>query len=189
MLRGFIAAIIAVALAPLPLSATTVLPTSFDDLVREAATIVRAETTEVHSEWRDGAAGREIVTKVTLRVQRSLKGDAPTMIELVFLGGTIGDTTLELSDSPRFAAGDRDFLFINDTGRPASPLVGFFAGRMPIKVDAFTHREFVTAYDGRPLMSMAASSWGRSLSGMRSAAAAALSPVDIESRIRDRVQR
>src|SRR5262249_10989806 len=100
MFRGVIAAIIAVALAPLSLSATTVLPTSFDDLVREAATIVRAETTEVHSEWRDGAAGREIVTKVTLRVQRSLKGNAPTLIELVFLGGTIGDTTLELSERP-----------------------------------------------------------------------------------------
>jgi hypothetical protein len=189
MFRGLIAAIIAVALAPLSLSATTVLPTSFDDLVREAATIVRAETTEVHSEWRDGAAGREIITKVTVQVQRSLKGNAPTTIELVFLGGTIGDTTLELSDRPRFAAGDQDFLFINNAGRPASPLVGFFAGRMPIKLDAFTHREFVTAYDGTPLVSMAAPAWGRSLSGLRAPATAALSPVDIEGRIRERVQR
>src|SRR5262249_29669950 len=127
----------------LPLSAATVLPISFDQLVNEATAIVRGEVLNVRSEWRDRGDERVIVTLVTVRVVDTLKGSQQSRLDLEFIGGTVGDTTLEVSDSPKFVAGERDFLFIGPTGKSISPLVGFFAGRWRIQTDALTGRDFV----------------------------------------------
>ena len=56
---------------------------------------------------------------------------------------------------PQFEVGDRDILFVNDAGRPVSPIVGFAFGRFPLRRDVFTGREFVTTYDGRAFASTA----------------------------------
>jgi hypothetical protein len=174
------------------LSATTVLPITFEELVSEATTIVRGEVVDVRAEWRDHADGAEIVTKVTVRVQQILKGRPGTQLELAFLGGTIGDRTLAISDMPQFRVGERDFLFIDDVSRPASPLVGFFAGRLSIRVDALTHREFVTTFDGKPFSTLAdfGSAPAQSLSSMGlSGPSVALSASEVEAHIRERVRR
>ena len=52
---------------------------------------------------------------------------------------------------PEFHVGDRDVLFINETGRPASPIVGFMYGRFRIVRDPATGVDMVRTHDGRPL--------------------------------------
>ena len=52
---------------------------------------------------------------------------------------------------PEFRIGDRDALFIRDSGRPASPLVGFMHGAdrgIPSESNGLTH-------DGRSFSSLA----------------------------------
>ena len=173
-------------------STTTVLPPTFDELLAEAATIVRAEVVDVRSDWRDRRPGSgPIVTFVTVRVQQTLKGGSSTQMLLEFLGGTVGDSTLTVAEMPQFRVGDRDILFINDAGRPVSPIVGFFVGRFPIRVDAFTGREFVTTFDGRPLSDAAdiGSAPAKSLSALRArTSGAALSVAAVETLIRQRLQ-
>ena len=131
--------------------ATTVRPFTFAQLVAESATIIRGEVTAVRSGWRDGSRDSPIVTTVSIRVTQTLKGEPRPDVELEFLGGSVGDRTLTVSDMPKFGVGDRDFLFLSITGRSLSPLVGFFVGRWPIHRDILTGREFVTTSDGRPL--------------------------------------
>jgi hypothetical protein len=171
-------------------SATTVVPIRFEDLVKEAITIVRGEVVAVRAEWRDRTTESPIVTKVTVRVDQVLKGTQRPLLELEFLGGTIGDLTLSISDMPQFKVGERDFLFVNDAGRPASPLVGFVAGRWPIQVDALTGREFVLTADRKPLTSMSDvdSRPAQSLSTMRHTSVA-LSASEVAAQIRHQVRR
>jgi len=171
--------------------ATTVLPMTFDELLAEASTIVKGEVVEVRSDWRDRRPGEgPIVTYVTVRVQETLKGGPATQMLLEFLGGTVGDLTLAVAEIPQFKVGDRDILFINDAGRPSSPIVGFFTGRFPIRVDAFTGREFVTTFDGRPLSDVAdiGRAPAKSLSAMRALTSGpALSVAAVETLIRQRL--
>jgi hypothetical protein len=186
------ATFVALVLSAPTMSATTVLPMTFDEVLAEATTVVRGEVVDVRSDWRDRQPGSgPIVTFVTVRVQQTLKGGPSTQMLLEFLGGTVGDRTLTVADMPEFRVGDRDILFINDVGRPASPIVGFFVGRFPIRVDAFTGREFVTTFDGHPLSDAAdvASAPAKSLSAMRARTSGpALSVAAVEMLIRQRLQ-
>jgi hypothetical protein len=183
-----VAAISALSL-PWRVSATSVLSISFEDLVAKSVTIIRGEAVAVRSQWRDRSPDSPIVTIVTIRVLETLKGEPIGLLDLEFLGGSIGGRTLAVSDMPRFQVGDRDFLFINSAGRPMNPLVGFFPGRWPIRVDAFTGREYVTTFDGRALSDVRDVSGraGVSLSGLRSRGSTALSPSEAEAQIRQQV--
>jgi hypothetical protein len=173
-------------------STTSVASMTFDELLAESAIVVRGEVVDVRSDWRDRRPDSgPIVTFVTVRVQQTLKGAPSPQLLLQFLGGTVGDRTLRVAEMPQFKVGDRDILFINDVAQPASPIVGFFIGRFPIRVDAFSGREFVTTYDGRPLSDAAdiGSAPAKSLSAMRaSTPGAALSVAAVEAVIRQRLQ-
>jgi len=189
--RPFLIAAMITLASSLHPSAATVLPIKFDELVSEAQTIVRGQIVDVRSDRRDRGPGAPIVTSVTVRVLEVFKGNPPEELTLEFLGGTIGDLTLAVSDMPQFKTGERDFLFINTTGNPMSPLVGFFAGRWRIHVDAFTGREFVTTGDGRLLTSVADVDPrpAQSLSTMRPQSPTRPSITEIGARIREKVRR
>ena len=170
-----------------PSSAATLAPVGFEQLVAESAVIVRAEVLNVHSQWRDADEGSPIVTRVVLRVLQALKGAPGPQLELELLGGTVGDRTLTISDMPTFVVGEQAFLFLAP-GRSISPLVGFSAGRWPIRRDAFTGREYVTTPSGTPLSNP--SDVGRrstSLSGLRPRGAVAMSPDETAVAIRRQV--
>ena len=80
--------------------------------------------------------GRAIKTHVTFKVEDVWKGAAGNVTQLEFLGGTIGGTTMEVVGMPTFREGQRSVLFCLRRGRAAaSPLVGFWHGRMRIEQD------------------------------------------------------
>ena len=134
---------------------TTIVTPSFQELVARAEQIVVAQVAARRSTWVSSRSGRAIVTDVTFLIERTIKGPVYAERSLEFLGGTVGDDTLEVDGMPEFRVGDRDVLFIHDSGRPASPLVGFMYGRFRIVRDGVTGVETIRTHDGRPLASLA----------------------------------
>jgi len=135
-------------------TSTSVVAPTFDELVARAENVFVGRVVAQRSTWMDSRAGRAIVTDVTFAIERTIKGPVYAERSLEFLGGTVGDDTLRVSGMPEFHTGDRNVLFVSDSGRPVSPLVGFMYGRFPIVRDARTGIEMVRTHDGRPLASV-----------------------------------
>ncbi len=115
---------------------TTVIPPTFDALVSSASTIFVGEVIDQRGYWVSIRQGRAIRTAVTFRVEDVWKGSAGVVTQLDFLGGTIGETTMEVVGMPTFRVGQRDVLFVA-AERAVSPLVGFMHGRMRVERDYF----------------------------------------------------
>jgi hypothetical protein len=145
--------------------ATTIIPVSFQDLVRTADTIFVGEVVEQHAEWENSRDGRSIITVVTFNVARVLKGRAGLATQLTFLGGTIDDATLQVGGMPQFHVGDRDMIFTGPASeRLISPLVGFAQGRIRIDRDARTGVDRVRRFDGAAFTATSALGQPRSTS-------------------------
>jgi len=133
---------------------TSVLPPTFDELVARADEVILARVVARQSSWVTSRSGQAIVTDVTFAVERTLKGEPRIQRTLEFLGGTVGDVSLTVAGIPEFQVNDRDVLFVRDTGRPASPLVGFSYGRFRVVRDATFGTDIIRTFDGRPLASL-----------------------------------
>jgi hypothetical protein len=129
---------------------TTVIPPTFESLVSSANTIFVGEVMDVRSEWIATRQGRAITTYVTFKVEDVWKGAVGAVTQLEFLGGTMGDTTMEVVGMPTFHEGQRSVLFVHGEVRAASPLVGFWHGRMRVEKDPYGV-DRVRTYDGRSL--------------------------------------
>jgi hypothetical protein len=145
---------LAVVAAAAPASSTTVTAPTFEELVQQSELVIVARVVATRSAWVDSRAGRSIVTDVTVSIERTLKGPTYAERSLEFLGGTVGEDTLRVDGVPEFHVGDRAVLFINEAGRPASPIVGFMYGRFPIVRDSTTGVDMIRTHDGRPLASI-----------------------------------
>jgi hypothetical protein len=130
-------------------SSTTVIPPSFDALVSGASTIFVGEVIGQDAIWVSTRQGRAIKTLVTFRVEDVWKGASGAVTRLEFLGGTIGDTTMEVIGMPTFRVGQRSVLFVA-SARHVSPLVGFMHGRMRVERDV-AGVDRVRTHDGRSL--------------------------------------
>jgi hypothetical protein len=129
--------------------ATLVIPPTLDDLVSRADVIFEGSVVDVRSEWRDTRDGRVIMSAVTFRVLRSLKGDASAQMVLDMFGGTVGKDTMRIAGMTEFRRGDRDVLFVR-RGTPGLPLVGLMHGRFHV-TSTPDGREMVTTFDGRAI--------------------------------------
>ena len=130
--------------------ATTVIPPTFDQLVSDAELIFQGTVTASRSLWIGGGAERHIVTDVTFRIEDSIKGAPGKSYTIRMLGGTVDGETIEVSDAPKFKAGDRDILFVEHNGTQFVPLVGIMHGRFHVQTDS-GGRETVTKENGAPL--------------------------------------
>jgi hypothetical protein len=145
-----------VALVPLRAAGSTFAnPPSFDELVDRARTIFVGEAIDTRAIWESTPQGRSIVTQVTFKVDDVWKGSVGAVTRLEFLGGTIGDVTLDVSGVPSFRVGQRDVLFVSGDSLTVSPLVGFMYGRLRVERDAVSGVDRVRAFDGRWLSSTA----------------------------------
>jgi hypothetical protein len=154
VLRAAAAAVVIAALASEPRAASVVAPT-FEGLVTRARTVFVAEAVDVSSRWVSTGSGRAIVTVVTFKVRRTLKGELGAQTQLEFLGGTVGEYRMEVPGIPRFRVGDEDVLFVDDRGQPVSPVVGFMHGRFRVLEEPGTGRRSVARHDFSPLTNVA----------------------------------
>jgi len=172
-----------------PASAMSVAPTSFDELVTRADSVVRSEVLSVRCEARGTGSLHHIVTLVRVRIERTLVGTAASEVELEFLGGKVGSEGMIVHGQPVFQKGDRDILFIHGNTASLCPIVGVQYGRFWIVPSADGKSEIVARSNGEPLVSteqiqQTMESAARE-SGVRtaSAASAPLSLADFESLI------
>lgn len=132
--------------------ATSVVPPNFSELVAEADAIYRGRVSDVQARRVARAdGGSAIKTFVTIVVDRSLKGPDQRSVTLEFLGGTLGDETMEVSGMPTFAVGDRGVVFVQKNGQQFCPLVRMGHGTYAIAKDEATGEEYMARQNGAPL--------------------------------------
>ncbi|MBA2526877.1 MAG: hypothetical protein H0V18_14005 [Pyrinomonadaceae bacterium] len=136
-------------LAVVTTRATTVIPPSFDELVGQAEVIFEGTVTDVKSQWVGEGGQRHIVSFVTLKVEDAIKGAPGLTYTVRMLGGTVGDETMKVSDSPEFKVGDRDILFVEHNGTQFIPLVGIMHGRFRLERDRATGKDLVKTNKGQ----------------------------------------
>jgi hypothetical protein len=134
---------------------TTVIPPTFEELADRAELVFVGQVIGSHAEWRAADARRAIFTFTEFRVDEVWKGNADKTITLQFLGGTIGDDTLEVAGVPRFSQNERVVLFVTKNGIQFCPLVGIYHGKFGLRKDGATGREIVVKHDGKPLRDVA----------------------------------
>lgn len=132
--------------------ATTVDPPTLRQMVDRADRIFVGEVTDVRS-YRTGAS---IHTDVTFRTSETVKGASSQMVLLTFLGGTVGEDTLEVAGMPRFVRGEEQVVFSMSGERLASPIIGMWHGRVRVSRDRTTRMARVLRNDGTPFETAAA---------------------------------
>lgn len=105
-------------LAAPPLGAVTVLPATFEELVRESVSVVHGRVAEVRGRWTSDR--RTIESVVTLAVADVLKGTDVAATTFVVPGGEAGDRILVVPGAPVFRPGDDVVVFLRGRA-PALP--------------------------------------------------------------------
>lgn len=138
---------------PHPTRATTVLAPGFPGMVAGAQRIFAARVASVRGDWTNRSGRRSIVTTVRFHVERMLKGSAAEELSLEFLGGTVGEDTMEVHGVPKFIPGERVILFSRNNGQEFCPLVGIHHGKLLIERDARSGADVVLRHNRQPITS------------------------------------
>jgi hypothetical protein len=134
-------------------TATTVIPPTFEQLVDQAQEIFQGTVTDVKAQWIGEGNDRHIVSYITFEVKDALKGVSDKTFTMRAFGGTVDGETMFIGDGPKFAVGDEDIVFVENNGSQVVPLVGLMHGRFHVRKDQ-TGRAIVTTNDDRPLRSV-----------------------------------
>jgi len=161
------------------ITATTVIPPTFEQLVQQAELIFQGTVTDVRSVWEGEGAQRHINTYVTFQIGENMKGNAGSSYTIRILGGTVGDETMEVTDTPKFKMGDRDILFVEHNNDQFVPLVGINNGRFHVQRDGQTGRDIIVNGEGEPVRDV--TKFGREEESV--SAAEAISPDQFKSAI------
>jgi hypothetical protein len=150
----------ALALMATPVTATSVLQFSVDELSDHAALVIEGRV--LSAEPRVESPGGKIATYVRIAVLDRLKGpDVGNEIELRFVGGTVGAHTLEVSDMLMPAVGETGIYFVESLhARQVNPLVGWSQGHFTERVDPQTGRRGVYTPAGRAVLGIRATGAG-----------------------------
>lgn len=172
--------------------ATSVVPPNFPELIAEADAIYRGRVTGVASRRVDRPDGARVIkTFVTLAIERVLKGPDEAALTLEFLGGTIGDESLDVGGVPKFAVGEHGIVFVQNNGRQFCPLVRLGHGRYRLERDPASGRDYVARDNRAPLRDVAAVETPLTEDIVAPASvdlSRALSPAAFETRIADEVR-
>ena len=97
-------------LSPWRAGALTVLPATFEELVRESHTVVYGRVIAVDGQWT--ADRRTIESVVTLEALEHFKGTATATTTFRVPGGEAGGRTLIVAGGPAFRTGDTVVVFL-----------------------------------------------------------------------------
>ena len=101
-----------------------------------SADIVIGQVESVQPRWN--ASHSKILTDVTVRVSRALKGGATDRILLTELGGEIGAMRYTVPGCPVFAPGEEALLFVWRDARGQAQVNGLAQGKFDIRRDPAT---------------------------------------------------
>ncbi|HEX6179529.1 MAG TPA: PKD domain-containing protein, partial [Thermoanaerobaculia bacterium] len=106
-------------------NATTIVVPTDEQLVDKTPLIVRATVVSSTPIER----GRAIWTETILRVDETIKGNAPAVVTVREPGGILGDRITMIYGSPEYVAGERVLAFLTPTPRNDYQTVDMFIGR------------------------------------------------------------
>jgi hypothetical protein len=92
--------------------------------------ILRGQVIDVRSYWNSKKA--LIYTDITVLVDEHIKGDGQREITITIPGGTIGDVTHQVSDTPHFGIGDYGVILLESSGQVVGGPDGFYLLRKPM---------------------------------------------------------
>jgi hypothetical protein len=131
-MRGFI--LVCLVVLTSPLSAITVKPLSFIELVDGSAAVVHGRVSAVHGQWTADRHG--IDSLVSIDVIGYLKGGLGERVTVRVPGGQVGAMVNIVPGAPKFAEGDQVVLFLKVNG-PSIPIVtGTTQGVYRVTTDA-----------------------------------------------------
>lgn len=135
-------------------SATSVEAVTFEGLVQAAQQIFVGEVVDVDSVRADVRGNPRIRTRVTFRVDDTLRG--PRIVSVLeFLGGTVGDLTQEVDGLPALTVGERYVVFARNGDHWVNPVVGFTQGLVRVSRDARNGSSRVLTFERSPLADVA----------------------------------
>jgi hypothetical protein len=123
-----------------PAEATQVLHLDTRALTLGSSDIVIGQVEAVTPRWN--ANRTKIVTDVTVRVSRSLKGERERIV-LTQLGGTLGDVRTTVPGCPAFTAGEEALFFVWRDARGRAQVNGLAQGKFDIRRDPGTDQRVV----------------------------------------------
>jgi hypothetical protein len=134
-----------------PLWASTVMELAFSDVVQQSELVFEARV--LSAEARDD--GRMIYTVVVFELLDVLKGTYENeTVELIFLGGRVGNRELRVTEMHAPAAGETGIYFVQSLSEPlVHPLVGWDQGRYLIHQDRGGNRYMLSA-DAIPVVGL-----------------------------------
>jgi hypothetical protein len=180
---NYLLAVAGIFLSAASVTATTVIPPTFDQLVDQAEIIFHGNVTKVNAQWVGEGAERHIVSYITFKVKEALKGAPGQTYTIRMFGGTVAGETMAVADAPTFKEGDEDILFVENNGSQVVPLVGIMHGRFHVRRDD-SGSEVVTTNEEEPLRNVAR--LGRPLTA--SYPEGILTPAAFKASIRNKLQ-
>src|SRR5437660_4682937 len=165
-------------------SATIVVPPTFEQLVQQAELIFQGTVTDVRSVWEGEGAQRHIDTYVRFQIDENVKGNATSSYTIRVLGGTVGDETMEVTDSPKFKVGDREILFVEHNNEQFVPLVGINYGHFHVQRNEQTGRDIIVNDEGEPVRDV--TKLGRDEKSVSTADA--ISPEQLKSAVKNQLR-
>ena len=132
-IRPLVAVCIALFATSSIVTATSIRPPSFEQLVDQSGRIVRA-TIENIRPYADSYEGKTIVrTEVTLNVLESIAGNVPTgELKIRMLGGEVAGLRLDVGAMPKFERGQEVVLFLHPRDGFICPTVGWGHGKYQV---------------------------------------------------------
>lgn len=127
-------------LLALAANATTLARMSFDELARQATTIVRVRCLDSASLWRNG----EIWTESEFEVMETNKGTSPGILRIALPGGRVAHLQSRVDAVPTFHTGDDAYLFLWEAPGRGTYVLGWTQGTFRVRRDAQTGLELVT---------------------------------------------
>lgn len=127
-----------------------------------AGKVVVATVTDVTAEFGENEFGdRLIYSQVTLEVDETLKGVHESTVVVTVEGGTVGDTTLTVSDMPGLVRGQRAVLFLDQSSGGGNVPHGRGRGVLKINPDDRVDGTSISLADVRAAVKTAQNQGGR----------------------------
>lgn len=109
-MRRLVPVVLVLALATVPLTASSFVAMSPSELVAAADAVIEGRVARVDSFWSD--SGRMIVTEAVVHVREVLVGEAGRSVTVRTFGGQVGDLMVEAHGFPVFERGEQVILFL-----------------------------------------------------------------------------
>lgn len=137
-------------------SATQIYTRQPDQLSRDAEIVVQGHVRGQRSYWND--ARTRILTEVTVEVDQSYKGGAPSTVRVLQMGGELDGVRMTVHGATSWENGAEVLLFLEPSLRQSYRLSGFSQGKFEVERDPASGAVYAT----RPVLAGTTSVNGRS---------------------------